>query len=72
MTAADLLRFASAFADNKLLKDPVNKEVLLTKDANFANRALGFQMGGDGVGRGYKRPDLILAIVNDLTKSKDR
>ncbi len=48
MTASDLLKFASAFVDNKLLKNPLSKEVLLTKDANFANRALGFQVDGDG------------------------
>ncbi len=48
MTASDLFKFASAFANNKLFKDPLSKEVLLTKDERFANRALGFQIDGDG------------------------
>ena len=55
MTASDLHKFASAFATNKLLKDPSSKEQLLTKDPKFANKALGFQVDGDGTEKNPRR-----------------
>ena len=66
MTATDLLKFASAFVGDKLLENPLNKEALLKKDTNFANRALGFQVDGDG---SPENPRMIMHPGNELGAS---
>ena len=66
MNATDLLKFASAFVDNKLLKNPLNKEVLLKKDTNYANRALGFQVDGEG---SREHPRMIMHPGSELGAS---
>jgi len=56
MTASDLLKFADAFAKNKLLKaNGDGKEILLKKEDGFAGRALGFNVDGDGSEKNPRR-----------------